>query len=161
VLAGAQQAAQPSVWAPWQFLVGRWVAEASGEPGAGKGTFSFVLELQGKILVRRGRTDFPATPTRAAFAHEDLLIVYPGSGAAPNRAIYFDSEGHVIRYAAAFSEQGKALTFVSEPSPQSPSFRLTYRQAEQGGLKVKFEIAPPGKPEAFVTHVEGVAHRTE
>jgi hypothetical protein len=24
---------------------------------------------------------------------------------------------------------------------------------------VKFELAPPGKPEAFVTHVEGIAHR--
>jgi hypothetical protein len=66
VLAAAQQAAQPSVWAPWQFLLGRWTAEASGEPGAGKGTFSFALELQGKILVRRSRTDFPATPARAA-----------------------------------------------------------------------------------------------
>ena len=158
-LASAQQTKSSEVWGPWRFLMGKWEAAATGEPGEGKGTFSFTVELQGKILVRRGRTDFPATPGRAAFAHEDLLIIYPESGAAPNRAIYFDSEGHVIRYAATFSEQGKALTFVSEPSPQSPRFRLTYRQAENGALKVKFEIAPPGKPEAFVTHVEGLARR--
>jgi hypothetical protein len=133
----------------------------SGQPGEGKGTFSFALELQGKILVRRNRLDFPATPARAAFSHEDLLIVYPESGAAPNRAVYFDSEGHVIQYVVTFSEQGKVLTFASEPSPESPRFRLTYRQGEDGMLKVKFEIAPPGKPEAFVTHVEGAARREE
>ena len=161
VFAGAQQTKEPDVWAPWQFLMGRWAAAGSGEPGEGKGTFSFALELQGKILVRRSRLDFPATPDHAAFAHEDLMIIYPESGTTPNRAIYFDSEGHVIHYAATFSEQGKVLTFLSEASPQTPRQRLTYYPAESGTLKVKFEIAPPGKPEAFVTHVEGVAHRKE
>jgi hypothetical protein len=90
-----------------------------------------------------------------------LLIVYPESGGAPDRAIYFDSEGHVLHYVATFSEQGKVLTFLSEASPQAPRQRLTYVQNEDGTLKVKFEIAAPGKPEAFVTHVEGVAHRKE
>ena len=160
-LASAQQAQSPDLWGQYKFLVGKWAADASGEPGAGNGTFSFTIELQGKILVRRGRTDFPATPQRAAFSHEDLLIVYAEPGATNRRAIYFDSEGHVIQYHTAFNEQGKELTFASEPAPGSPTFRLTYRQGDNGALKVNFEIAPPGKPDAFTTHVEGVAHRTE
>ena len=123
--------------------------------------FSFQLELQGKILVRRNHLNFPATPQRPAFTHEDLLVVYREAKTTPNRAIYFDSEGFVIHYTAAFSEQGKVLTFLSDPSPQAPRQKLTYVQNEDGTLKVKFEIAPPGKPEAFVTHVEGIAQREQ
>jgi hypothetical protein len=157
--APAQQVPAPDAWEPYKFLVGAWTAAASGQPGEGKGTFSFAVELQGKVLVRRGRTDFPATPARAAFSHEDLLVVYRDADTTPVRAIYFDSEGHVIHYAVSFSEGGKLLTFVSEANPPAPRQRLTYTQSADGTLKVKFEIAPPGKPEAFVTHVEGVAHR--
>jgi len=159
VVAAAQQPKASDVWAPWQFLVGSWTAEGGGEPGKGTGAFRFAFEVQGKILVRRSHLDFPATPARAAFSHEDLLIIYPESGTSPNRAIYFDSEGFVIHYIASFSEGGKLLTFLSDASPDAPRERLTYRQNEDGTLKVKFEIAPPGQPEAFTTHVEGVAHR--
>jgi hypothetical protein len=161
VLAAAQQTKELDVWAPWQFLMGRWAAEGGGKPGEGKGTFSFTLELQGNILVRRSHLVYPATPAHAAFAHEDLMIIYPESSPRPNRAIYFDNEGHVIHYAATFSEQGKGLTFVSEASPQAPRYRLAYFQGENGTLKAKFEIAPPGKPEAFATYMEGVAYRKE
>ena len=159
-LAGAQQLKVPDVWSPWRFLIGNWTAAASGEPGQGKGTFSFAFELQRKILVRRGHTDFPATQARAAFSHVDLLVVYPETGAAPNRAIYFDSEGHVIHYTVSFSGKGNTLTFLSDAIPQAPRQRLIYVRNADGTLSVKFELAPPGKPEAFVTHVEGVAHRT-
>jgi hypothetical protein len=159
--AAAQQTKELDVWGPYEFLVGMWTAEGHGEPGGGKGAFSFRLELQGKVLVRRNRLEFPATPQRPAFTHEDLLVVYRDADPTPNRAIYFDSEGYVIHYTATFSEEGKVLTFLSDASPQAPRQRLTYVQNGDGTLKVKFEIAPPGKPEAFVTHVEGVAHRKE
>jgi len=155
----AQQAPKPDAWAPYRFLVGNWTAEGHGEPGKGEGAFSFQLELRDKVLVRRNHLDFAATPQRPAFTHEDLLVVYRDSGAAPTRAIYFDSEGFVIHYTAAFSQDGKVLTFLSNADPQAPRQRLTYVQNEDGTLKVKFELAPPGKPEAFVTHVEGIAHR--
>ncbi len=159
--AAGQQSKAPDVWAPYQFLVGTWTAEGQGEPGKGEGEFSFQLELQGKILVRRNHLDFPATPQRPAFTHEDLLVVYREGGSTPNRAIYFDSEGFVIHYTASFSNDGKVLTFLSSPRPQAARQRLTYIQNDDGTLKVKFELAPPGNPQAFVTHVEGIAHRKE
>ena len=159
-LAGAQQTKGPDAWEQWRFLIGHWQAAASGEPGQGKGVFSFALELHGKILVRRSLTEFPATSDHAAISHDDLLVVYPESGGAGHRAIYFDSEGHVIQYHASFDTTGKLLNFSSDPASGSPSFRLTYSRGENDTLKVKFEIAAPGKPEVFVTHVEGVAHRT-
>ena len=141
--------------------MGTWTADGHGESGQGKGSFSFQFELQGKILVRRNRLEFAASPQRPAFTHEDLLVVYRDADTTPMRAIYFDSEGFVIHYAAAFSENGKVLTFLSEENPQAPRQKLTYVQNEDGTLKVKFAIAPPGKPDAFVTHVEGIAHREE
>ena len=157
--AGAQQTKPPDVWGPYRFLVGTWSAEGHGEPGKGEGAFSFQFELQGKILVRRNHLAFPATPQRPAFSHDDLLIVYRDGDATPNRALYFDSEGFIIHYTVAFNEGGNLLTFLSDASPQAPRQRLTYVQNGDGTVKVKFEIAPPGKPDAFVTHVEGIARR--
>jgi hypothetical protein len=93
--AAAQQTQVPDVWGPYKFLVGTWTAEGHGEPGKGEGAFFFGLELQGKILVRRNSLEFPATPQRPAFTHEDLLVVYRDGSTTPNRAIYFDSEGFV------------------------------------------------------------------
>ncbi len=150
----------PDGWGPYKFLVCAWSAEGHCEPGQGKGGFSFWFELQGKILVRRNHLEFPATPQRPAFTHEDLLVVYRDADTTPNRAIYFDSEGFVILNSAAFSEEGKVLTFLSDAGPQASSQRSTYVQnGESGTPQAKFELAPPSKPGAFVTHVEGVAHR--
>lgn len=155
----AQQGKARDPWEAYKFLLGTWTAEGHGEPGQGKGTFSFQLELQGKTLVRRSYLEFPASAQRPAFAHEDLLVVYREGAATPDRAIYFDSEGFVIHYKATFSEGGKVLTFLSDRDPQAPRQRLTYVQNADGTVEVKFEIAPPGKPDAFVTHVEGIARR--
>ncbi len=124
-----------------------WLARGprrvTASPARERVRFPFGLELQGKILVRRNHLEFPATPQRPAFTHEDLLVVYRDADTTPNRAIYFDSEGFVIHYTATFSEDGKVLTFLSDASPQAPRQRLTYVQNEDGTLKVKFEIAPP------------------
>jgi hypothetical protein len=146
-------------WDACQFLVGEWVGEGTGKPGEGEGAFSMELALQGKILVRKNRSDYPATKERAAFSHEDLMVVYRGDNGAKTRAIYFDSEGHVIRYAIKASEDKRTLTFLSDPAPSSPRFRLTYVKAEGEALRIKFEIAPPDKPETFQTYLDGSARR--
>lgn len=146
-------------WAAWRFLVGEWTGEGSGQPGQGSGSFSFAFDLGGKILVRRNRSDYPATKDRPAASHEDLLVVYQASEGSPTRAIYFDNEGHVIQYAVNFSEDQKVLTFLSDPAPSTPRFRLTYTKSDNHTLGVKFEIAPPGQPGSFSTYLEGVARR--
>jgi len=157
----AQPKAEAANWDSWRFLLGKWTGKASGQPGEGTGTFSFRFELQGKILVRRNRDDFPATKERAAFSHEDLLVIYPETGGPRTRAIYFDNEGHVIHYTAEFFEDKNTLIFLSDPAPSAPRFRLSYTKGENGSLVIGFAIAPPGKPEAFSTHVEGAARRQQ
>jgi hypothetical protein len=160
VSAGAALASADSdPWKPYRFLVGHWMGEGGGEPGKGSGEFSFTLDLQEKVLVRRNRADFPAAQGRPAFSHEDLMVIYRGAGDRPDKAIYFDSEGHVIHYTATFSQDQRSLTFLSDAAPAGPRFRLSYTQSDGGLLRIKFEIAPPGHPDAFKTYLEGSARR--
>ncbi len=159
--AGAGAAPKDGPWAAYRFLVGEWVGEGGGKPGEGAGQCSFAFELGAKVLVRRNRAEFPAAAGRPASVHEDLMVIYPGAGGQAARAVYFDSEGHVIHYTASASEDGRALTFLSEAKPSEPRFRLTYSQAEGGAVKVQFEIAPPGKPDAFKIYLGGTLRRKE
>ncbi len=145
------------VWAPYQFLLGEWIND--GDPSRGTGKFSFKTDLQGKILVRKNHAEFPASPRGPATIHDDLLVVYRNEGREPTRAAYFDSEGHVINYVATFSDDKRTLTFLSEPSPTAPRFRLSYVRGENETLTIRFEIAPPGNPEGFKTYLEGRSRR--
>ena|SRR5437879_6618581 len=140
-------------WVHWGFLTGDWVADS--QPGGPTGGFSFKPELQERILVRKNRADYPATKDRPASSHDDLMVVYAEGG--ETRAIYFDNEGHVIRYKTAFSEDGKQVVFTSDAAPGAPGFRLTYREAKPGKLSFRFEIAPPGQ--AFASYIQGSLHR--
>ena len=146
-------------WKSYRFLAGEWTGEGSGGPGKGSGGFSFAWELREKVLVRRNRAEYPATQGRPASSHEDLMVIYRGEGVGPTRAIYFDSEGHVINYTATFSKDQRTLTFLSDAVPSGPRFRLSYTKAEGEVLRIKFEVAPPGKPDAFKTYLDGSARR--
>jgi hypothetical protein len=149
----------PDAWARFRFLLGEWVGEGSGRPGEGKGQFSLTPDLQGKILVRKNRADYPAAGGRPALHHEDLMIIYPTEDGKEHKAIYFDSEGHVVQYAASFSQDEQTLTMVSDARPSSPRFRLSYTRQAEGRVGIKFEMAPPGKPDAFKTYLNGSARR--
>jgi hypothetical protein len=149
-------AQSPPNWDRWQFLIGDWVGEGGGEPGQGAGAFSFRLDLEGRVLVRKNRSDYPAAKDRPAYHHEDLMVIYPeGSGA---RAVYFDNEGHVIRYNIEFPRESNVV-FLSEERSAEPRFRLTYTKLGPDKAGIRFEIAPPGKPEAFAPYIEATAHR--
>jgi hypothetical protein len=101
--------------------------------------------------------DFPATPERPAFAHDDLTVIYPDSGGAVVRAIYFDNEGHIIPYTV--TSTADAIILVSDPDPSAPRFRTTYLKGENGTVITRFEIAPPGNPDGFSVYVEGSAKK--
>ncbi len=143
------------VWDAVDSLKGEWTGEGTGEPGKGIGSFSFTRELQGKLLVRRNRAEYPAAKDRLAFVHEDWMVVYRDSGVV--RATYYDSEDHVIQYSV--SRDGPRIVFLSEASPNAPRYRLTYELSGASRVKIKFEIAPPGKPEEFRTYIEAAAFR--
>ncbi|HTS31133.1 MAG TPA: hypothetical protein VMH81_34915 [Bryobacteraceae bacterium] len=144
-------------WGPAQFLVGRWTGDGSGEPGQGSGSFSFTPDLQGKVLVRKSFAEYPPANGKPATRHDDLMIVYRDSRSRELRAIYFDSEEHVIPYSVKPAEGG--VVFVTEAPGNTTRYRLTYIAAGSGRLKLKFEIAPPGKD--FTAYIEGTAHRDQ
>ena len=158
--AAAEAPKQDSGWDSWKFLMGEWIGEGSGTPGQGAGGFTFATDLQGKVLVRRNHADYAATADRPAYSHEDLMIVYQ-EPSQPVRAVYFDNEGHVIHYEVTVAKEGNAVTFLSEASATAPRFRFSYVETAPGALAIKFEIAPPGKPDSFSTYIEASARRKQ
>ncbi len=140
-------------WHDYRFLIGRW--EAIGQPGQGTGRFSLLPGLDGKVLVRKNHAELPAAGNRPAGIHDDLLVMYPEGKRM--RAIYFDNEGHVIHYTVTADKQ--AVVFVSDEAAGTPRFRLTYTPAKDATVKITFEMAPPGKPDAFRVYLEGSARK--
>lgn len=129
-----------TTWKQLEFLMGKWTGVAGEKDtplGAGQGGFSFEAELNQKIIVRRNHAEY-----NSGAKHDDLMVIYlDGPGDAPH-AIYFDTEGHVIRYNLTFPSADKVV-FESDASQPGPRYRLSYwRDAEL--LDGKFEVAPPG-----------------
>lgn len=132
-------------------LIGEWVGEGSGEPGQGEGAFTFLLDLDKNILVRKSFSKYPATNDKPAVNHEDLMIIYPGSNNDSYNAIYFDNEGHVIHYVVGINE--KKIVFTSEKTTGDPVFRLSYSFIDSLTVNIKFEMSQDG--DKFFTYVEG------
>jgi len=137
----------PATWAqntdpPWKkldFLLGKWVgvaAEKDTPHGAGTGGFSFETGLNAKIIMRRNHAEYTS-----GVKHDDLMVIYLDAPDNTPRAIYFDTEGHVIRYNVTFPAAGKAV-FESDASQPGPRYRLTY-WLDGAVLDGKFEVAPP------------------
>lgn len=142
-------------WKPFQPLVGDWVGEGGGGPGQGGGAFSYRFDLQKNVIVRKNYAEYPAQNGRPGFRHEDLLIIYQDDASKRPRAIYFDSEGHTIRYAVNVS--GDSLIFESEPGESGAHYRLTQTPAG-GQLRGKFEIRAAGEAQ-YKTYIEFTARR--
>ncbi len=146
-------------WAGVRFLAGEWVGEGSGRPGEGSGTFSFRFDLDGRVLVRRDHSEYPASPGRPATVHDALMVVYPRPNGGGHAAVYFDNERHVIRYDVGVSADGGTVVFLSTPAPGSRRYRLTYERVGADEVEVTFEVAPPGEPPAFKTYIAGRSRR--
>jgi hypothetical protein len=149
----AQSAKPADRWAPLNFLIGEWTGEGGGGPGQGSGGFSFLPDQDGKILIRKNRAEYPAAKDRAASSHTDLMIVYKEEGESKLRAIYFDTEDHVIHYTVEPSADGNSVEFLSK------NYRLTYRKTGVDTVAIKFEISPADKPGDFRTYIEASARR--
>jgi len=140
-------------WGPAEFLIGKWTGVGSGALGNGAGTFSFESGLQGKVLVRKSFAEYPPAGGKPASRHDDLMVIYRDEGDSRLKATYFDSEGHVIQYAVKAAGEG----VVFESGGPGPRYRLSYVPEKPGRLRLKFEIAPPGKE--FATYIEAEAEK--
>lgn len=157
IVASAVHAEGPAELKPLAFLVGEWDASGSGQPGSATGSFAFRWSLQDRVMVRTSFAEYPAAGGRPASRHDDLMIIYlSGTGV---RADYYDSEGHVIRYAVRSPAPGQAV-FLSDGAAGEPRFRLTYTQTADGGLDGQFESADPGTT-TFKTYLKWHSRKTK
>lgn len=146
----------PAGLAPYQFLLGSWIG--IGEQAGATGGFTFKFDVQQHVIVRTNYSNTPATPGRPAARHDDLMVIYIESGTV--HADYFDSEGHVIRYVTTVTPD--AVAFVSVANPSEPRYRLTYRRGPGADtLTGAFEVAPPGRPDAFAPYLSWRARKTK
>ena len=141
------------------FLLGDWVAEGGGGPGQGTGGFSFAPDLQGTIVIRKNYAEYPATKDKAAYRHDDLMVVYKDPSNKQLRATFFDNEGHVINYGVHSGADGNTIEFLSDLATSSPRYRLSYQKTGADTLKLRFEIAPAATPDLFKTYIEASARR--
>jgi hypothetical protein len=144
-------------WGLLKQLLGHWVADSGGgQPGATtRGEATFTPELDGQVIVRRDHSEYAATNGRPATSHDGLLVIYP-TGTRTFAAHSYDNEGHLIDYAVTAT--GQSITFTSAVAAGAPRFRLSYVPVG-AAMQVRFEIAPPGQPEAFQLYVSGITHR--
>jgi hypothetical protein len=154
----ALQAAAPRELEPLAFLIGNWGGADSGQSGQAAGSAEFSRGLQDRVILRTSFAEYPAADGRPASRHDDLMVIYAGAAGAV-RADYWDSEGHIIRYAVQTTATGKAV-FVSDGVSGEPRYRLTYEIDPPGTLKGEFAIAPPGTPEAFKPYLSWTSRKT-
>jgi hypothetical protein len=140
ILAAALLPAQTkNVWEPLEFLLGTWSATSDNQLESSYGATTFKLDLQKQIIVRTNFAQY-TKGQQAGTRHDDLMVIYFDQ---TPRAIYFDSEGHTIRYNITFPQRN-SVVFESEPSQPGPRYRLS-NSVTGKKLEGKFEIAAPGK----------------
>ena len=141
------------------FLVGAWksgVGKVADTGGTSVGASDITVEADGKMLLRRDRTQTFNKVGRPAGAFHQIMLIYPEGGTL--HADYGDGEGHVIHYASAAITPGKSVVFTAPAEAAAPGFRLTYALASKTALKVEFGMLPPGGA-PFHEIATGVLHK--
>jgi hypothetical protein len=149
----AQPAVKSDPWAGLRFLIGSWEAKTTGgmAQAQSSGAYAFGLELHDHVLARHSSGGACKGPEDFDCQHSDLLYIYPAGDGQTLQAIYFDNEGHVLRYDVSTPKPGSAV-FLSDPAQPGPQFRLSYELA--GGLMIgKFQLRMPGRTE-FTSYLE-------
>jgi len=151
--AALPRAEPPAPLAPFQVLIGEW--QALDDPSGATGGFTFSWSVQDRVIVRTNYANYPAANGKPASRHDDLMVIYLEGDIV--RADYFDNEGHVIRYVA--EARPDQIILLSEVKPSEPRYRLSYRRESNGMLNGQFEVAPPGRPDAFSPYLSWAARR--
>src|SRR5579864_685244 len=133
-------------WKKLDFLLGDWIGTGAkdNQLGPGQGAFSFNPELNQKIIVRHNNAHYDSGEQ-----HDDLMVIYLDAPGDPPHAIYFDTEGHVIRYALSFPS-AQRVVFESDGAAPGPRYRMTYWM--EGPIMMgRFETA--SKPGEYNTYL--------
>ncbi len=148
MLAPLMRAQTGDSWKKLDFLLGDWIGVAGEKDtplGPGQGAFSFQAELNRKIIVRRNAARYDS-----GAQHDDLMVIYLESPGESAKAIYFDTEGHVIKYAMSIPAANRVV-FESDGSQPGPRYRLSY-WLEGASLNGKFELAAqPGEYKTYMS----------
>jgi len=142
-------------WAKFDWLMGEWVGEGTGQPGQGEGTFSFKQDLDKKIIIRKNHSIYPKAGNKPEIIHDDLMVIYSDLSGVPAKAIYFDNEGHTINYSLDCTDN--SIVFTSNKIPDMPVFRLSYTLLDNKIVNTKFEMSRDG--DTFITYVEGKSRK--
>jgi hypothetical protein len=145
-----------TTWDKWQWLMGDWKSIDEGRTDQANGTFSFKPDLDQKVLVRKGHTEYSQLRANP-MVHDDLMVIYPGYTGTPAKAVYFDNQGHSISY--TFIVTDKTVVFTSERTANSPVFRMTYYKLDSGMVNTKFETSQDGT--SFQTYMENKSKRVK
>ena len=143
----AQSTAGTDQLKPLNFLEGTLEAKTrGGSAGAeGVGTYTFQQELKGRVLGRHTESSSACRgPATFECGHNDLLYVYAESEHETLKAIYFDSEGHVIHYDVSVPEPATAVFLSYGDESERPEFKLIY-QLKNTIMSGKFQIRMPGQ----------------
>jgi hypothetical protein len=140
-------------WVGVRFLLGSWESKTTGGIAQAKASagYAFRLELREPILARHSRSGACNAPDDFDCQHSDLLYLYPVANGSALQAIYFDNEGHVIRYDVS-TPAPNSVVFLSDPLQPGPQYRLSYTLVA-GVLSGKFELKMLGAPD-FVSYLE-------
>lgn len=142
----AQSAPSKDAFQRLAFLQGTWEAKTEVPAGVNSnGKYSFALELKNHVMARHTvSVESCKGPDSYDCEHSDLLYIYP-EGDVTLHAIYFDNEGHVIKYDVSTPGPATAV-FLSDSSQPGPQFRLVYeRKADT--MFGKFQMRMPGQSE--------------
>jgi hypothetical protein len=140
-------------WQPLRFLMGSWEAKTQGgsAKAEGSGTYVFQLELQNHVLARHTAGETCKGPADFNCEHGDILYIYQETDGQSYKAIYFDSEGHVIHYDVT-TPAPNTVTFLSDASRPGPQFRLVY-ELDGSIMHGKFQLKMPGRAD-FNSYLE-------
>ena len=143
----AQTAPSYNPFQSLSFLEGTWDAKTNGSSGVdANGKYTFTMELRNHVMARHMVSkDSCKGPENYDCNHNDLLYFYPDGPEHSLEAIYFDNEGHVIKYSVSTPTPTTAV-FLSDGSQPGPQFRLLYeRKADT--MSGKFQIRMSGQSE--------------
>ncbi len=150
---GAQDKPPADPWQPLRFLIGTWHARTHGgaAQAAASGVYTFQLELREHVLARHSSSSGCSAPADFNCEHSDLLYLYRDAPAQPLKAIYFDNEGHVIRYDVA-TPAANQMVLTSAPAQSAPQFRLSY-ELRGSVMYGTFQLRMPGQSD-FQSYLE-------